>query len=296
MRWIKHITIKTFYHTTGSCQQLFKPQHIVYGPAIANTVLLSRVGFCVKHTRYVSYKAGVICSVALIALYSNAKGYCQSPAPPPSPHRVIINFVVPIDSNSINQLLRIVNAQILTGTTKITILISSPGGDSTAAFAGYNILRNMPAEITTFNVGNVDSAAMLLFCAGRHRFSLPGPGPRFLIHGNVANIGIPMTSQLMNDQLAQLNNLNEMVSQAIVSVAPSKRTEIDKAIRSQLILSPEQAMEWGIVQETRKDFMEPGAVLIAVDSSNQSSPSITVDPSSFSSITKVSTDLSVIRY
>jgi ATP-dependent protease ClpP protease subunit len=52
-------------------------------------------------------------------------------------------------------------------TQHIVILISSPGGDTTAAFAAYNVLRNVKADITTFNIGHVDSAAMLLFCAGK---------------------------------------------------------------------------------------------------------------------------------
>lgn len=176
-----------------------------------------------------------------------------------------------------------VNTQVLAGNHRITILISSPGGDTTAAFAGYNVLRRLPAEISTFNIGNVDSAAMLLYCAGHNRFSLPGPGPRFLIHGNSATSGIPMTSQLIGDQLAQVNNLNEMVVQAILSVAPGRRADIENAVRTQTILTPEQAMDWGIVQEIRRDFMEPGATLIAVDAPVSATP--TTSPHSFSSIT-----------
>jgi ATP-dependent protease ClpP protease subunit len=98
---------------------------------------------------------------------------------------VIISFVGGIDSGSMAGLLRTVNEQIQKGNKDITLLIASPGGDTTAAFAAYNVLRNVPAEITTFNIGNVDSAAMLLYCAGKKRYSMPAT--RFLIHGNSFN-------------------------------------------------------------------------------------------------------------
>src|SRR6266550_2750219 len=74
------------------------------------------------------------------------------------PERVIINFIVPVSPDSVNLLMAIVNAQVRNGTKKITIVISSSGGDPNAGFAAYNFLRNVQAEITTFNGGAVDSA------------------------------------------------------------------------------------------------------------------------------------------
>src|ERR1700691_5469910 len=125
------------------------------------------------------------CGFVFLAISAIVPAFSQAPEPKPvAPPPVIINFVVDINTNTVNQLVQIVNRQANSGTKRVTILIASPGGDVAAGFAAYNILRSIPnIELTTFNVGNVDSAAMLLFSAGKNRYSLPGPGPRFLIHG-----------------------------------------------------------------------------------------------------------------
>ena len=190
----------------------------------------------------------------------------QQPITPQPPERVVINFLAGIDTNSVNMLLSVVNGQVRQGVKKITIVISSPGGDTTAAFAAYNILRNSTAEITTFNAGNIDSAAVLIYCAGKYRYSFPEPA-RFLIHSNAMTLGVnvPLDYNFMNAQLQQLVSLNQMVTQVLEATAKDKNKEIEQAVRSQTILTPEQAKEWGIVQDIRNTFMEPGAVLISVD-------------------------------
>jgi ATP-dependent protease ClpP protease subunit len=109
----------------------------------------------------------------------------QAPSPEP-PEHVIINFILPINPDTTNLLLSVVSAQIRNHAKKITIVLASPGGDPSSAFAAYNILRSLPIEITTFNAGNIDSAAMLIYCAGKHRYSLPSPA-RFLIHSAALN-------------------------------------------------------------------------------------------------------------
>jgi len=115
---------------------------------------------------------------ALILLPFAARAQAQQPRPP---ERVIINFIAPVTTDTVNMLINIVNNQVRNGTKKITIVVSSSGGDPSAAFAAYNYLRNVEAEITTFNGGTVDSAAMFIFCAGKFRYSLPSPS-RFLMH------------------------------------------------------------------------------------------------------------------
>lgn len=202
----------------------------------------------------------------MLALILIGTAPAQMPSAAP-PERVIINFIVPIDTNSVNMLLSVVNAQIRGGVKKITIILSSPGGDTTAAFAAYNILKSVPAEITTFNVGNIDSAAMMIYCSGKYRYSFPTPA-RFLIHGNALTVGggAMFDAHMLDAQLQQLTNLNQMTVDVIsATTGEKKRKEIEEAVHGQTILSPEQAKDWGIVQEIRSNFMESGAVFVSVD-------------------------------
>lgn len=207
--------------------------------------------------------------LTMLAFVSSISVLCQTPITAPQPpERVIINFILPIDTNSVNMLLAIINGQMRSGVKKITIVLSSPGGDTAAAFAAYNILKSVPVEITTFNVGNIDSAAMMIYCAGKNRYSFPSPA-RFLIHGNSVNFGggVSLDSRSLDSQLQQLNNLNQMTIDVISSTTGNiKRKDIENAVHGQTILSPDDAKQWGIVQEIRDTFMEPGAVFVSVDS------------------------------
>jgi ATP-dependent Clp protease protease subunit len=222
----------------------------------------------------------VVLSVVLVAVMFPLLMAQQQPAPP---QRVIINFLLPIDSNSVNMLLAVVNGQVRSGVKKITIVISSPGGDTASAFAAYNILRNVPAEITTFNAGNVDSAAMLLYCAGKHRYSFPDPA-RFLIHSNALTLGpgVPLDYTFLDAELSQIKSLNQMVSDVVVANSKKTKAEVDAAIHGQTILTPKEAQQWGIVQEIRDTFMEDGAVFVSV---NTDAPAEKPAPSNAPTIT-----------
>ena len=140
--------------------------------------------------------------LASLVLIGCAAIVAQTPPAPPS--EVAISFSVPVDNNTTNALLRVISLQMQQGVKKVTLLISSPGGDTVSAFAAYNILKSLPIELTTVNVGTVDSAAMLIYCAGSHRYSLDGAGVRFLIHGNSGTYPTPMDAGNMDVQLQQL--------------------------------------------------------------------------------------------
>jgi ATP-dependent Clp protease protease subunit len=158
--------------------------------------------------------------------------------------------------------------EVRNGTKNITIVLASSGGDPSSGFAGYNILRSIPADITTFNAGNIDSATLLLYCAGKHRYSLPSPA-RFLIHSTALNpisTNYPVDINFLESQLAQLKSLNQVFVQVLKENSTKDQADIENAVHGQTILTPEEAKEWGLVQEIRTTFMEPGAVFLTVNS------------------------------
>ncbi len=58
--------------------------------------------------------------------------------------------------------------------------MSSGGGDVLSGFMAENYLNGLPIEVTFFNVGNVDSSASVIYCAGSKRYAVPEA--RFIIH------------------------------------------------------------------------------------------------------------------
>jgi ATP-dependent protease ClpP protease subunit len=158
-----------------------------------------------------------------------------------------------------------VDMQIKNGARKITILISSNGGDPSSAFTAYNYLRGVSAEITTFNVGNVDSAAATMYCAGHNRYALPGT--RFLLHGNASVISgnTMMDEAALQANLQILKNLNEMTASVIANTTKKKQSDVQNILHGQLIMTPEDAKAFGLVQDIRTEFMEPGAVMATIE-------------------------------
>jgi ATP-dependent protease ClpP protease subunit len=54
---------------------------------------------------------------------------------------------------------------------KVSLAICTSGGDVTQGIAIYKTLRAMPFELTTYNVGNVDSIKNAVFLAGEKRYA-----------------------------------------------------------------------------------------------------------------------------
>jgi ATP-dependent protease ClpP protease subunit len=82
-----------------------------------------------------------------------------------------------INATSANNLIQYLGNLIAQAPTQLTIAMNSPGGNVVQGIAIYNAMLAMPYQITTHNVGNVDSIANVVFLGGT-----PGmrPQPRRL--------------------------------------------------------------------------------------------------------------------
>jgi len=205
----------------------------------------------------------------LFTLLCGFNCYAQAPplpsAPTPTPQIVVINFLVEVRPDTVSQFVQIVSKLQAGGTKKLIVLLSSPGGDTGSALAAYNFLKGVPMEVTTFNMGTVDSATALIFCGGRNRYALPNT--RFLLHSNMSPTnGNPMLNIMdLEAKLNLVKSMNQLTAHILATASNKKDDEIERILRDQMILSAEQAKQWGLVQDIRPDFMEPGAVLLSVN-------------------------------
>lgn len=78
-------------------------------------------------------------------------------------------------NNSIQFITQITSDQSQKGlpVEEIVIQISSSEGSSDHGLLAYNFLKQTGIKITTIGMGNVDSAAVVLYCAGTNRISVP---------------------------------------------------------------------------------------------------------------------------
>jgi len=180
------------------------------------------------------------------------------------PQTAIVRFVGPVNQGSIDRLLQLVDQEIQDGTERIVLLISSPGGSVFYGMTAYNYLKGIPVEVITHNIGSSDSIAIMLLCAGDVRRSVPNG--RFVLHGASTSFG--PVSRLDEKQLAErLRSLrvdSENIASVIADTIGKDLDEVAQAIFDGTILTPEEAMEWGLITEITSELYSSGARLLSV--------------------------------
>lgn len=121
-----------------------------------------------------------------------------------------ISFSAEINANTTESLIALLANQINGGVTDIYLMMSTPGGSVMNGLNLYNVLRALPINLTTHNVGNIDSIGNGIFLAGRQRYACAHS--TFMFHG----VGIDVKAGYRLDQ----KNLTESLQ---VILADQKR-------------------------------------------------------------------------
>ncbi len=75
----------------------------------------------------------------------------------------------PINAELVERTLNLLREKVSNDCTRLHLVIQSPGGSVPIALSLANVLQSLPCPITTYNIGNVDSAAVIVFAAGTER-------------------------------------------------------------------------------------------------------------------------------
>ena len=177
---------------------------------------------------------------------------------------VYIKFFAGIDENSVKTLMNIVEQKLKEGATKFVLLVSSGGGNVFAGITAYNFLKGIPVEVETHNFGSAISIALVLFCAGKRRYS--APHATFLLHGVESRFpqGVGLEEKQLEERLKGLQLDMENFAGIIAANTGKSEKEIMKAMLDRTTLNPEQAKEYGLVHEIKELLFERGAELISI--------------------------------
>ena len=133
---------------------------------------------------------------------------------------------------------------------EISLYINSPGGVITSGLAIYDTMRYVRAPVSTICTGIAMSMGAVLLAAGApgRRFALPHS--RIMIHqgsggfrGNTPDVFI------------QVKEMEQLVRTTQEILAAHTGQPIDKVVKDtdrDLFLSPEEAVEYGIIDEVYK--------------------------------------------
>lgn len=167
-----------------------------------------------------------------------------------SEHHIL--FSSPINVNTVNEFAQLIVQIQQQGATKVYIAMHSPGGQVISGIMMYNLLKSLPLEVTTHNIGNVDSIANAVFLAGSKRYACSAA--TFMFHG----VGFDLTNPQRLEEKALEGMLDTVIAEhkrisSIMSAAAGIAFEDCMALfKEQKTRDAAWAKEQGIVAEIRE--------------------------------------------
>jgi len=177
---------------------------------------------------------------------------------------ILINYFGGIDAANIGFLVKTILAETANGETHFRINMNSTGGDPSYSISAYNLLKPLPITITTYNVNQVESAAVHLYCLGSHRYA--HPRSIFTIHSvkwslsSYSPAKLAAVSKKIN--LQQENVLNMLNSCMRVDKARIERSVFGD---DDWYIDAKEAVRSGLVDQITTDALLPKKIYLISD-------------------------------
>ncbi len=130
---------------------------------------------------------------------------------------------------------------------EISFYINSPGGSVTAGLAIYDTMQFIKPPVSTLCLGQAASMAALLLAAGHkgRRYALPHS--RIMIHQPLGGAQGQATD--IDIQAREILRIREDLNNLFVKHTGQSLRKIEKDTDRDMFMGPEQAVEYGIVDE-----------------------------------------------
>jgi ATP-dependent Clp protease, protease subunit len=180
------------------------------------------------------------------------------------PGTVYVSFSAEINPNTTESLIATFANLANQGVKQVHLLISTPGGTVMNGMNLYNVLRGMPFELITHNVGNVDSIGNAVFLAGSKRYACPQS--TFMFHGVGFNAapGQHFEEKFLRERMDSLLADQKRIGAVIEQHTTLSASEIADLFREQQTKDPTYAVGCGIVHEIRDVQIPAGSTVISL--------------------------------
>ncbi|KEI44133.1 ATP-dependent Clp protease proteolytic subunit [Saccharopolyspora rectivirgula] len=131
---------------------------------------------------------------------------------------------------------------------EIQMYINSPGGSFTAMLAIYDTIQYVRPDVRTICLGQAASAAAVLLAAGTKGKRMALPNSRVLIHQPSVE-GIYGQVSDLEIQAAEVQRMRDLLESTLAKHTGRSKEQIATDIDRDKILTAEQAVEYGIVDE-----------------------------------------------
>ncbi len=161
----------------------------------------------------------------------------------------IIMLGTPISDDVANAVMaQLMSLQAMDPDRDISIYINSPGGSFTALTAIYDTMRFVKPDIQTVCLGQAASAAAVLLAAGAPGKRLALPNSRILIHQPYTDTSYGQASDI-EIQANEILRMRALLEQMLAEHSGKTVEEVSRDIERDKILTAEQALEYGLIDQ-----------------------------------------------
>ena len=129
----------------------------------------------------------------------------------------------------------------------ISMYINSPGGVVTAGLSIYDTMQYIRPRVSTLVVGQAASMGSLLLAAGEPGLRYSLPNSRIMVHQPSGGYQGQATDILIHAR--ETEKLKRRLNEIYVAHTGRTLTEVEEALERDRFMSPEEAKEWGLIDE-----------------------------------------------
>ncbi len=129
----------------------------------------------------------------------------------------------------------------------IHLYINSPGGIVTSGLAIYDTMQYLSCDIVTYCIGQAASMGAVLLCAGTKGKRYALPNSRIMIHQPAGGAQGQATD--IDIQAREILKMKKKLNEILAKHTGQKLSKIEKDVERDFFMSPEEALEYGIVDK-----------------------------------------------
>tara|TARA_Y100000589_G_scaffold19261_1_gene16069 strand:+ start:565 stop:1200 length:636 start_codon:yes stop_codon:yes gene_type:complete len=130
---------------------------------------------------------------------------------------------------------------------EISMYINSPGGVVSSGLSIYDTMQYIRPKIATMCVGQAASMGSLLLAAGEQGMRLCLPNSRVMVHQPSGGFQGQASDIALHAQ--EILDLKKRLNMIYVKHTNQKISAVEKALDRDNFMTPEQSLEWGIIDK-----------------------------------------------
>ncbi|MBT8416267.1 MAG: ATP-dependent Clp protease proteolytic subunit [Silicimonas sp.] len=140
---------------------------------------------------------------------------------------------------------------------EISMYINSPGGVVTAGLSIYDTMQYIRPKIATLVVGQAASMGSLLLCAGEKGMRLSLPNSSIMVHQPSGGFQGQATDIMIHARHTE--RLKRRLNEIYVRHTGQKLEKVEDALERDNFMTPDEAKEWGLIDEIVESRADPDA-------------------------------------